>query len=155
MKVSLTVSELLMAANIGIKRHMEALKKGLPDKHGFDGQNGWTVHIEGAAGELAVAKALNVYWAGTVNTFKTGADVGSLHVRTRSKDNYELLVRDNDLDDGIFIHVTGLAPHYNVVGYLLAAEAKNKKWLREHGDRPAAYFVPNDQLKNIEDLKLL
>ena len=68
MKVTLEWYELLQAALCGVRRHIEALHKGLPDKHGFD-SDGWGAHIEGAAGEMAAAKSLGLYWNGSINTF--------------------------------------------------------------------------------------
>jgi hypothetical protein len=153
MLVQLTWGELHMAAQIGVLRQLEAIRKGLPDRHGFDGDTGWTIHIEGAAGELAVAKVLNMYWGGTVNTFKTEADVGSkIEVRTRSKDNYDLLVRNNDPDDSIFILVTGKAPKYNVIGWITGKDAKKEEWKQDYGGRPTAYFVPQNALNSLESL---
>jgi hypothetical protein len=155
MKVTLSNSELYLAAQIGIARQMEAMRQGKPDCHGFDGIEGWTVHIEGACGEMAVAKVLGIFWNGSLNTFKTEADVLDLEVRTRSKDYYELLVRENDNDDAIFILVTGRAPNFNVVGWLKGKEAKQSRWRKTHGGRPPAYFVPHKELAPIDDLHAL
>lgn len=100
MKVELTTPEFLNAINIGVIRQCSSLKKGLRDSHGAKSDNGWDMHIEGACGEAAVAKALNVFWSGTVDTFKRGGDVGNkIQVRTRSKSYYELIVRKDDRDE--------------------------------------------------------
>lgn len=144
--VTLSLSEVLSGATIGITRQLAALKRGLPDRHGMDPGNGWTVHIEGACGEIAVAKALGAYWSASVNTFKQGGDVGSLQVRSRSRDDYDLIVRDSDDDAALFVLVTGTAPHYRVRGWIKGSDAKQPEYLREHGNRPAAYFVPADCL---------
>jgi hypothetical protein len=142
-----------MAAQIGVLRQLEAVRKGLPDRHGFDGDTGWTIHIEGAAGEIAAAKALGLYWGGTVNTFKTEGDVGNIEVRTRSKPHYDLLVRDNDKNESVFVLVTGKSPKYNVVGWILGKDAKKTEWYADYGNRPPAYFVPQNCLRPIEELK--
>jgi hypothetical protein len=144
--VCLTQSELLLGATIGAQRQIEALCQGRPDKHGFNGDDAWTVHIEGACGELAVAKVLDRYWAGTVNTFKLGGDVGQLQVRTRSKNHYDLLVRDDDKDDDIFVLVVGRAPQYRVVGWIRGKDAKCATFQQLYGSRPLAYFVPQTVL---------
>lgn len=150
MKIKLSISEMHIAAQIGSMRQIQALAKGLPDRHGFDGLDGWSVHIEGAAGEMAVAKALNLYWGGSVNTFKSLGDIGSqLEVRTRSKDYYELIIRPNDKDDSRYVLVTGRAPNYNVVGWIKGKDAKQEKWSKTHGNRPAAFFVPHKELNDI------
>ncbi len=150
MRVTLSPYELSMAAQVGSRRQIEALTKGLPDKHGFGGEDGWTVHIEGACGEMAVASALGRYWSGSVNTFKSGGDVGTVQVRTRSRHDYDLIVRRDDRDNDIFILVTGLAPRFEVRGWIRGADARRSEWLRTHGNRPAAYFVPQTALMPIK-----
>lgn len=144
-EVSLEPFEVRLAAGVGMSRHVAALEKGLPDRHGFSG-DGWKVHIEGALGELVVAKALNRFWSGSVNTFK-GGDVGRLQVRTRSSHTYDLIVRSSDADEEYFVLVTGQCPHYRVHGWIKGADAKQPQWVQSHGDRPAAWFIPQNALK--------
>lgn len=152
MNISLKWHEVLMAAQIGVVRQVQSLKKGLRDKHGHEGA-GWNLHLEGCCGELAVAKALNQFWDGSVNSFKVGGDVGGLHVRTRSKHSYELIVRDDDPDDAAFVLVTGTCPEYRVRGWILGGDAKRSEWRQTHGGREAAWFVPHENLHPIECLK--
>jgi len=148
--VTLSKAELQMAATCGVQRHIEALEQGKQDSFGYDGLDGWTVHIEGAAGELAIAKVIQKYWPGTVNTFKNGGDIGKTkQVRTRSKHEWDLIVRPGDRDEDIFFLVTGRAPSYKVWGWIKGADAKKKEWLKTHGGRPPAYFVPKDALTPI------
>lgn len=144
-EVRLAEHEIVMAAGVGVRRQAEALAKGLPDKHGFEGE-GFAVHIDGALGELAVAKATNRFWNGSVSTFKAGGDVGRIQVRTRSKDWYDLIVRRDDRDDDAFVLVTGRCPVYKVWGWIRGADAKREAFLQTHGDREAAWFVPKDAL---------
>lgn len=150
--VRLSWPEVWQAVSIGALRHISALRQGRPDRHGYDGGQGWTIHIEGAAGEIAVAKALDRFWAAPVNTYKVGGDVGPIQVRTRSRANYELLVRPDDLDGATFVHVTGQIPRFVVHGWLTGTEAKRPEFLQEHGGRPPAYFVPRSCLHPIEQL---
>lgn len=150
--VRLSWYELWIAASVGAKRQIEALQRGLPDQHGFTGENGWNLHLEGAAGEMAAAKAMNRFYSGSINTFKDGGDVGAIQVRTRSKSEYELIVRANDRDDDIFVLVTGRSPAFTVHGWIRGRDAKQTRWLRTHGNRPAAYFVPTGELRAIEEL---
>lgn len=153
MKVELSNPEFLNAINIGVLRHYSSIKKGLRDAHGAKTDNGWDMHIEGACGEAAVAKALNIYWSCTINTFKSGGDVGNtIQVRTRSKDYYELIVRKDDRDDDVFVLVTGKAPSFNVVGWILGKDAKKKEWIQTHGGREAAWFVPQKELLDISSI---
>jgi hypothetical protein len=143
----------MMAVEVGCRRQLQAIREGRHDLYGYDGDEGWSLHIEGAAGELAVAKALDRYWSGSVNTYRAGADVGQLQVRTRSQPNYDLLIRDRDDDDAVFVLVTGRVPSFAVRGWLLGRDGKRPEWRREHGGRPPAYFVPQAHLRPITELE--
>lgn len=151
-RISLSWNEVSIAARVGTMRHCEALRAGKKDSFGFKG-DGWGQHIEGACGEMAVAKACGVYWLPTVNTYKTGADVASWQVRTRSAPGYELLVRPSDPDDAPFVLARGRCPDYQVVGWIMGRDAKRPEWLQTHGGRPPAYFVPDAALRHIETLR--
>lgn len=152
LSVTLNWYELWMATQVGVKRHLEALQRNLPDRHGCDPDDGWSVHIEGAAGEMAAAKAMNRFYSGSVNTFRDGGDVGAIQVRTRSKDGYELIVRANDRDSDVFVLVVGRAPVYRVMGWMRGQDAKRAEWRKEHGGRVAAYFVPTAALRAMGEL---
>lgn len=154
MDIRLTWFEVHLASEIGCRRHLAALQAGLPDRHGAGRDNdGWTKHVEGAAGEMAVAKALNLYYDGSVNTFRDGADVGRIQVRTRSEPHFELLVRDSDADADPFLLVTGRAPSFRIVGWMYGGDAKQEAWRHAHGGREAAYFVPHVALEPLEKLR--
>jgi len=153
-QVDLMSYELLQAAVVGVARHIKALSRQQPDSYGFDGETGWQAHIEGACGELAVAKCLGLYWSGSIDTFKVGGDVGKLQVRTRSKQYYDLIVRPDDRSADIFILVTGRAPTFQIHGWIVGTEAKKPEFLQTYGGRPEAYFVDKDHLHSIEALKV-
>lgn len=138
-----------MASTVGLMRNIAAIKRDLPDKNGHEGA-GWNLHIEGACGELAAAKAMKLYWAGGINNFKNGGDVGKLQVRTRSKPDYELIICNDDADDDTFVLVVGQCPAYDVIGKIRACDGKKDEWICEHGHRPAAWFVPQKVLDPIE-----
>ena len=148
--VSLTWHEAAMAAEIGTMRQLASIRRDRRDAHGFCGE-GWSEHIEGACGELALAKYLNIHWDGSVDAF-LAADLPFLQVRTRSRHDYDLIVRERDGDDETFVLLTGRCPHYRVRGWIAGHDAKRPEWLAEHGGRPPAYFVPADALAAIETL---
>ena len=154
MNICLTWYEVAVSAGVGMRRQMEALRAKRPDAHGRGDANGWSDHIEGACGEAAAAKALNVYWSGSQGTFKTGGDVYTYQIRTRSDHTYDLIVRDDDADDAVFILVRGRVPHFDVVGWILASHAKQPQWSQTYGGRPAAYFVPASALHPLETLRM-
>ena len=152
-KITLTEEELYICAIAGARRQIESVMDGREDQHGFDGYEGWTVHIEGVCGEFAVSKYLNVHFGFHCNTFTSGTDVGPYEVRTRSEHRYDLLVRNRDDDDKIYIHVTGRAPHYVIRGWLRGHDAKKKKFAKDYGGRPTAYFVPEEHLNPVGELR--
>lgn len=144
--IRLTWAELMQAAICGVMRHITSLRDKRPDRHGADlSGDGWSLHIEGAAGEIAFARARGCYWSSSVNTFSL-PDVGDVQVRTRSRHDYELIVRDCDKDGDVFALVTGRAPEFVVRGWIRGGDAKRKEWRREHGGREAAFFVPQAEL---------
>jgi hypothetical protein len=150
MEVELTKYELMMGAYVGISRQASSLARKLRSKMPVD--NPWQIHVEGALGEVAVAKALNLYWDGSVDTWKA-PDIGDhIQVRCRSKEGDALIVRDGDSDTEVFILVTGQAPKYTVRGWLTGAEAKQEKWISNPGGRGAAFFVPQSELRPLSEL---
>jgi hypothetical protein len=154
MNVKLKPYEVTSGAMVGLMREAKSREEGRvrtggdPDEPSM----GWGIHIEGALGEMAVAKALGLYWSASVNTFKTEADVGIYEVRTRSRDWYDLLIRSDDSDDKIFILVTGSSPDFCLRGWFRAGDAKQDKWLQHHGGKPPAWFVPQKYLLPISEL---
>lgn len=151
--VTLTSQEVGSGVRIGGLRQYFALQQNKKDAYGYDGENGWQLNIEGALGEIAAAKFLNIYWDGSVNTWKAN-DLKDIQVRTRSKDYYDLIVRDNDSNDSIYILVIGKNGVYNVIGWINGKDAKKQEWKKTHGDRPAAYFVPQNKLNDMETLNI-
>lgn len=144
--VTLAPHELHMAAAVGLRRQVSAVAANRKDRHGLNPEDGWRVHIEGACGELAVAKYLGKYWDGSVDTFRSLPDLGNVEIRTRSRHDYELLIRPDDDPNKYYILVTGTAPCYRVRGYILGAAARQEQWVQRHGGRPPAWFVPHEAL---------
>lgn len=152
--VALSWAELNQAALVGVRRQVQAIREGRKLTHGADGDHAWTYHIEGAAGEMAVAKVLGRYWSASVGTFKGDGDVGPVEVRTRSRHTYDLIVRGDDRDDAVFVLATGRAPNFVVRGWIRGGDAKQPAYLLDPGNRDApAWFVPHDQLHPIDTLE--
>ena len=153
MNVNLEWFEVSRAALVGVARNVEAIRKGLQNARPTN-EKDWDIHILGALGECAFAKATNRYWNGSVNTFKSGGDVGAtIQIRTRSKHHYDLIVRDEDKDGDLFVLVTG-GPHEFVIrGWMRASDAKKDEYRQDYGSYGAAYFVPQSRLAGIDSLK--
>src|SRR5215510_5846982 len=87
MKVTLVESEIMIAAYVGSARNTYAVLHKWRSRAGMSLEQNWTAHIEGAAGELAVAKALGLYWRPNVGVLDAD-DVGPYQVRTNISRRY-------------------------------------------------------------------
>jgi hypothetical protein len=139
--------ELEHAVAVGTRRQDEAINRRLKNKYGFKGDP-YEVHVEGACGEYAVAKALGVPWEATVNTFRE-ADVAGYEVKTRSEQHYGIIVRPDTDPDDAFMLAIGHRPVYRVCGWISGREARRTEWWKTYGDRPGAWFVPQRALHPI------
>lgn len=113
------------------------------------------VHIMGAGAEVAVAKWLNLFWPGTVNTWRKGvADVGRLvEVRWRSQPHYQLKVQLDDDPQRIYVLVRG---SFLIVGWLWGKEAMQREWIKDFGAVGSpAYFPPNEKLRPPNELLIM
>jgi len=157
-EVTLTWAQAASAAMIGLHRNMRAMKEGRVHRadsramNDYSVENAWTNHVEGAAGEMACAKALNIFYPATINTF--GApDIARLEVKTRLKHNYELRIFRDSPDEDAYVLVTGRIPTFRVWGWLWGHEAKREDWWKDPGkyDQPA-YFAPHSALRPLSTL---
>lgn len=156
-------SEMYLAAQVGIMRQIAAVQDERPDCHGAKNNdekedkegNCFGIHILGALGEMAVSKLKGIYYRPTINTFKSGGDVGlRCQVRTRSSHQWQLYVRFGDPDDKPFVLVTGMGPTMLVWGWIMGRDAKRAEWIENKGLHGRAHFVPSDHLLPIDDLSV-
>jgi len=145
--------ELEQAATVGVKRACEALRDGRRNKAGQVGVS-LLDHVNGAIGEYVAAKALNITWTGSVNTFTSEPDLAPcFEVRTRSLHWHDLIIRPSDEDGRVFLLVTGtMDTGYMAHGGIKARDGKRVEWLKTHGNRPGAYFVPQSELIPMGDV---
>jgi hypothetical protein len=137
----------MQAAQVGVMRQVQNLKRGRADAYGASTSMGWQYHIEGAMGEMAVAKAFNLYWNGNLGNLSAG-DVGDIQVRTSSRTNGDLIMHPRDRDKDRFILVTGGNGDYNLRGWVLGSEGKLQEYWRDPAGGRPAYFVPQGKLRN-------
>jgi hypothetical protein len=143
-KATLTQAEMMTAVMVGTLRVVRKFKQGNIDKAGANLPR-WQTDIEAAAAELAFAKAMNLYPLGISAGFVDDV-AGGWQVRHTERDDGCLIVRNDDADGDRFVLVCGNYGSYRIVGWLYGYEAKNEKWSRSPGGRPAAYFVPEEAL---------
>lgn len=143
LRVNLTASEIYMAADVGSRRNAEAIangrKKRFPESR--PGEL-WASHIESAGAELAVSKALGLFWGGGVNTFHV-ADIVNTNYEIRWSNRNDCKVRPDDT--GIVISVSGACPEYIINGWCYAEDAKKQEY--KCNREPVCYFIPKGKLK--------
>lgn len=145
-EVALTVSEMQIAATVGMMRQIENLTVGRKDAHGAEKEDGWQYHIEGAGGELAFAKWADRFWSGAIGNLKAD-DVGTTQVRTAMAHHKRLILHRTDPDGRKFVFVTGVMPRFMIRGWTWARDGKQERfWSDPKGGRPA-FFVPTNLLR--------
>lgn len=155
MKITLEWYEQELAERIGRLRR-EQSKGTKKNRRGLveDEEALIKLDIEGAAGELAVAKAVNRYWHGSVNAPKSAPDVGTnIQVRATKHRNGSLIITKTDNDDQIYFLVIGEMPNYDVVGYIKGSDGKQEQFVRAPANRPPAFFVPQSALTRLDGRK--
>jgi len=147
--ISLTKSEVLMASHVGIMRRIDSLFKNyndtVLDRKLHANNSEWAFDIDGACAELAVAKAMGVHWSGHIGSFKE-PDVSEIHVRSTSRKNGHLIIRDNDPEKYTYMLVITECPNYIIVGGISGKKAKSlpKKDADENG--AGAWWIGQESL---------
>ena len=145
--VTLTWFEMQYAAAVGAARQLSAIGNGR--KHHPYGvpADEWGVHIEGAVGELAVAKHLNLYWEPVLKKPReANGDVQGHEVRATTRARGCLILHPEDPDEAPFwLALTHAKPVVTILGPCLGRYGKQQQWWRTDTGR-AAYFVPQTAL---------
>ena len=150
-------TEMMVAAYIGCGRNVQCLFGGWKPGAGLGTDDTWTPNVEGAAGEMAVAKALNLYWLPLIGDYQS-TDVGPYEVRTNmSRKHTDLNLRPKDFDRGgddkIYISVLSFAPEFEILGWIYGRDGKQPQWFRRGTPgRPPSWWVPATALHDIETL---
>lgn len=150
MIVTLDHDESDFAAYVGLRRSSEAMRLGRQHRFGGNADR-WGNDVEGAAAELAVAKALDHYWQPlAADPASLPGDVGRLQVRQTKRADGCLILHESDPDDAPFILVTGAVPTFTLAGWLWGREGKRPEHWRTSTGRPA-FFVPQSALRAVPD----
>lgn len=144
----------------GLKRAKDVMENGRKARTGETGPV-WDRHIEGACGEQAAAVALGIPCYEMVNTFGDPDLPGKVQVRTRTPEKHdgykvELQVRPDETRKGHrYVLVIGVAPDFDVWGWIPAAEAVHFP-LKDKGRKGCkAHWVPREKLYPISELRAL
>ena len=157
--VELTMDELTDAVRVAVERNLQNIQNGR--KHSYSAHDlpsrnaaSWDNHINGAIGELCVAKALNRKWTGKPAVlYGAKNDVEGVEVRTTTYASGSLIVHKEDQDDAPYILVTGYGRAWTLRGWLLGRDAKKEQWYRDaNKNERHAYFVPQAYLHGMDTL---
>jgi len=154
--VNISTQEMGIAMQVAYSRWKESTEKGRQDslyKKEF-WLDGFAAHLQGACGEIAVAKALNIYPYLHVNQFSgMKSDLpGDIEVRCRSNSDHDLIIRDSDPHDRKYVLVRGGPPQMNVVGWSYGREHCVDEYRKDWGGFGEAWFIPANVLREIEDI---
>lgn len=144
------LEEVQRIAYIGSLRRIDAMRHGRKHRHGYTGDDDWTVDIEGLGAEVAVTKALGLEWSPLIGATDRHGDVGDVHVRWTPRESGCLILHESDPDDAPFALVTGKLPRKTVVGWTLASDGKVERNWRDDVRNPA-FFVPQTELRPFPD----
>lgn len=148
----LSLSEMHLASVIGLQRALDAIRNDRQGRYGADNDAGFDLHIIGCAGELALAKHLNVFWNGAFGDL-SAADVWK-HYQVRATTRFEtgrLLLHREDKDDQPFVLVRARLPLVVLVGWIFGRDGKQQQYWNEQTGRPC-FFIPAHALHDMHEL---
>lgn len=155
MIITLSWAEMQIAYMIAGQRRIMNMKKKLPGKYGAPETEGSEeLDLVAARGEMAVAKALNLYWTGTVGDYGA-VDVGGLvEVRSRTKNWHSLILHPDDKDELPFVLAdVSNPPQVRLAGWVYAKDGKQEKfWSDPSGKNRPAYFIEQKHLRSMDEL---
>ena len=149
--IRLSDDEIQMAAQQATLRILQCRRDGAKHRYGAKDTETWQMGIEGALGELVIAKHFGIFWGkGSYGT----DDVGPYEVRQTPLAHGKLIIHPGDKDDKRYYLVTGVLGTYYIRGYMYARDAKNPKyWSDPQGTNRPAFFVPQSDL--IDEFKVV
>lgn len=154
-RVELTTRDLLVAANVGIARHIRAIQDNMGAVAGvnFMKPGTWESDIIGAMAELAVSYHFNLCWSGGGGM--EFPDVGNcIEVRSIQDPGHRLIVRGTDryLHLPYVLALYEIPRHFRLLGWIFGNDAKRIGSIESPNERAAAFWVEQKQLRPIDDL---
>ena len=150
-KIKLTVSEIRVAAQVGVARKLSSMEKNLNQNESYNYQKAWDYDINGAAAELAFCKWKGIHWSASVDNF-TGADVGDdIQIRNAQKDDGSLAIKEHDQNDHVFVLLTGRIPEFTLRGWIRGKDGKKPHWKSNINKGQDTWLVPQEALRKIPE----
>jgi hypothetical protein len=133
-RVTLCDEDYELARQAGALRVAESRRMKLPGRAGCPPSN-LEQDINGAAAEIAFARAIGEAPSLSVNTF--GApDVAGYHVRSTHRPQGRLIVRPGDPAENLYVLVTGQGQQWRVIGTITGEEAMRAEYWYDRNGRP-------------------
>ena len=153
MRITLNDNEIVIAKEIATRRNKSNRAKGIVNQKAGP-QSNWQTEIEGVGGEIAFAKALNVYpdFKDAPDDFDVIVGKHSVDVKTTKHYNLEVSTKKKAGSVDVYALVTGSMPNYRVVGWYPAYLVMQKKRLHTHPSGSTVYRVPPTELLSIGEL---
>ena len=154
-EIVLTRDELELGASAGVMRQIRRLEDGSVHRWGYapTPELEWGNHVCAALAELAVAKALGLYWADRPLPDVDG-DIAAYFVRWTRHEHGGLILRREDKAERVYVLACGAPPAFRLPGWILAAEGQSERYLEALGHgRPRCYRVPQSALHPIGTLR--
>jgi|TARA_R110000796_G_scaffold107080_2_gene217820 hypothetical protein len=153
--VKLNANEIHLAKQLANERHTKNRKAGIPNrKRGPQSEE--VTELDGVGGEIAFAKALNLYpdlkdYPGKHDMVIAGKTVDVKTTRYPGG-HLEVSTDKNPGDVDIYALVIGEMPDYQVVGWMCGDRLMNKKRLYTHRSGSKVYRASQSELKEFEVL---
>ena len=148
-RIKLTEAEMTMAALAGVQRGVFAIYNEVKPRYGAGNGESWQKNIEGAMGEFACSKVMNMFWSGKgeIGQIDIGNDSRGCEVRTTKYNDGKLMLHPDDDDDKVFALMTGSYGLYTYRGWILAKDGKQQEFVDELQPGRPAFCVPQSALK--------
>lgn len=156
--ICLTADDFGVILHLAQERAIESLRANRKDAlFEKDWIEAHRIHVIGAVGEVAFAKWLGVYPSFSVRQFSgMMADVEAgckYEIRHRLKTNHDLIIRDNDPADRVYILTRGCPPEVEISGWCWGDEFVGRaEFTQDWGGHGRASFVPAQELHPMETL---
>ncbi len=149
MQITLNEIEIRLAKFVARKRYELAREKGRPNLK-VGGQSNEATDLEGAAGEIAFCKVMNVYpnlVIGEIDEYDADIPFGTVDVKTTKYRSGRLLaVRSKKMRQAdLYALIIGTIPNYRFVGMATGEELFQEENIKDLG-RGKGYALDQDQL---------
>lgn len=155
MIVTLSYAEIQVAYFVAVQRRIFNMKKQSKHQHGLAPETEPTnIEMLGCAGEMAVAKAFNLYWDTSLNHHTV--DVGGLvEVRSVNQPGRRLLIHEKDRSDlpYVLVYSDPRSTIFTLKGWIVGEEGKKEEYVRDlTGKNRPCYVVPDEKLRPMTEL---